>query len=240
MRCARRFWRRRRRKPRASGSSCAIAFLRLATSLYPSHRGAIHPFLDACSRTGRVGGGGERRREALPLDAAALDAAVGCLRAHAPGPERRWRCDLPSVTPRSIATPRRVDLLAHLRGSRPPARSGRGAHGALPACCYDGQVDEALAGACSMSWRTTTRPWRRRSSHQPRDAVPVLLLAREEYYYERPGGSGGDYDTRRRLCASPPRPHRPRPATPRQHPSLQLPHVFRPELPSATSPPKLQ
>jgi tetratricopeptide (TPR) repeat protein len=172
----------------------ALAYLRRATSLYPRHRAAHIHLIDVLLKTGDWISAESAARETLLLDAGDPEAAIGLGYA-------LMRQDRNDEALRALEEllARRDHPLARallLRIQRIVAQEKslaeeRQSHFTLR---YDGQVDEAVGRRVLEVLEGHYASLAAQLGHQPREAVPVILLANEQYYRVAPEWSGGQFD----------------------------------------------
>jgi tetratricopeptide (TPR) repeat protein len=172
----------------------ALTYLRRATSLYPKHRGAYIRLLDVLLKKGDWVEAESVARQALPLDGRHADAAVGLAYALMRQDRNDEAIDLLEQLPAGVSNSTTQLLLARLRKIVAQEKSlaeERQVHFALR---YDGTVNEAVGRRVLDVLEEHYSSLAAQLGHQPSDAVPVILLAREQYYADAPEWSGGEYD----------------------------------------------
>jgi tetratricopeptide (TPR) repeat protein len=172
----------------------ALAYLRRAASLYPKHRGPRIHLIDVLLKTSDWVEAESAARQSLLLDADDVEAAVGLayalMRQDRNDEAVRVLEDLLSRHDDAVAR----QLLARIRRILEQEKSlaeERESHFTLR---YDGQVNDAVGHRVLEMLEGDYASLAAQLGHQPREAVPVILLANEEYYRVAPEWSGGEFD----------------------------------------------
>jgi tetratricopeptide (TPR) repeat protein len=172
----------------------AIAYLRRAASLYPKHRGPRIHLIDVLLKTSDWLEAESAARQSLLLEPDDVEAAVGLayalMRQDRNDEAVRVLEDILSRRDDAVARQMLARVRRILEQEKKLAEE-RESHFTLR---YDGQVNEAVGRRVLELLEGDYASLVAQLGHQPREAIPVILLANEEYYKDAPEWSGGEYD----------------------------------------------
>lgn len=172
----------------------ALAYLRHAASLYPTHRAAHIRLLDVLLKKGDWMEAESAARNALSLHSGDVDASIGLayalMRQDRNDEAARVLEDLGPDEAPPVARALR-ERLRKIAAQEKALAEERFPHFTLR---YDGAVREDVGRRVLDLLEEQYRDLAAIFGHQPLDTVPVILLSNEQYYAQAPEWSGGEFD----------------------------------------------